>query len=77
MRRVCDFAGIPFNLYCTQFTQSGEPTLSNSSFNNARGIDAGTLTRYREVVPPEAIAYIKQHCRPELFWHRREARAAA
>jgi hypothetical protein len=68
MRRVCDFLGIAYDEGLTTFTQVGQPTLSNSSYAPASGIDVGTLTRYRQTVAPETLRYIESHCLPALFW---------
>lgn len=69
MREVCDFAGITFSPSVLEYTQSGKASHSNSSFAVSTGIDRSVLTRYRESLGPEAIAYLEQHCMPELFWH--------
>ncbi len=68
MRQICAFAGIPFCEGTTQFTQAGNPTVSNSSYANVQGIDPGVLSRYRDKVAPRTLRYIEAHCRPELFW---------
>jgi len=73
MRRVCDFSGITFSESCVRPTQSGEATVSNSSFGTVHGVDQGVLTRYRDEVPPETIRYLESNCRPELFWTRSDA----
>ncbi len=69
MRRVCELAGIPFLPQVLDYTQGGEPSQSNSSFAASDGIDAGALSRYREILPAETAAYLERHCREELFWH--------
>jgi hypothetical protein len=68
MRRVCAFLDIAFDEGLTRFTQTGRPTLSNSSYNPTSGIDQAVLTRYRESVPAETLRYIESHCLPTLFW---------
>ena len=68
MREVCEFAGIEFQPSVLEYTQGGESSQSNSSFATSPGIDRSTLTRYRETLPPDTIAYVKEHCIPELFW---------
>ena len=68
MREVCDFAGIDYMPSVLNYTQGGETSRSNSSFVASSGIDQGALTRYRELLPPETIAYLEKHCNPELFW---------
>ena len=69
MREICDFAGIAFSPAVLEYTQGGEASHSNSSFAARTGIDRSVLTRYRESLPAETIAYLEQHCLPELFWH--------
>jgi len=69
MREICDFAGIEFSPAVLEYTQGGEASHSNSSFAVSTGIDRSVLTRYRESLPTETIAYLEQHCLPELFWH--------
>lgn len=69
MREVCDFIGIEFYPIVLEYTQSGKVSQSNSSFTVSTGIDRSVLTRYRESLPTETIAYLEQHCMPELFWH--------
>ncbi len=68
MRKVCEFAGIEFIDSVLEYTQKGQPSVSNSSFGSSSGIDRGALTRYRDTLPPETIAYLEEHCIPELFW---------
>jgi len=72
MRRVCAFIGIDYSPVVLEYTQGGEASQSNSSFAASSGIDHSVLTRYRETLPPATIAYLKQHCIPELFWHAPE-----
>ena len=69
MRDICDFAGIEFSPAVLEYTQGGEVSRSNSSFAVSTGIDRSVLTRYRESLPTETIAFLEQHCLPELFWH--------
>jgi len=69
MREVCDFAGITFSPAVLEYTQNGKASRSNSSFAVSTGIDRSVLTRYRESLPTETIAYLEQHCMPDLFWH--------
>lgn len=47
----------------------GEASHSNSYFTVSTGIDRSVLTRYRESLPTETIAYLEQHCLPDLYWH--------
>ncbi len=68
MRRVCEFASIEFSPAMLEYTQGGEASQSNSSFAAATGIDHGVLTRYRDALPAETIAYLEEHCLPQLFW---------
>lgn len=68
MRAVCQFAQIGFSPAVLEYTQGGEASRSNSSFAAATGIDHGVLTRYRDTLPAETVAYLQQHCLPELFW---------
>jgi hypothetical protein len=68
MRRVCEFAEIDFSPAVLKYTQGGEMSRSNSSFTTTAGIDHGVLTRYREALPAETIAFVEKHCLPELFW---------
>ncbi|RLA50566.1 MAG: hypothetical protein DRQ65_08835 [Gammaproteobacteria bacterium] len=68
MREICDFAGIEFSPAVLEYTQSGEPSHSNSSFTSSSGIDHSVLTRYRDSLPAATITYLEQHCLPELFW---------
>ena len=70
MREVCDFLEIAFAEQVTRFTQNGEPTQSNSSYGASSGIDLSALTRYREIVPEQALRFIESHCPKELFWER-------
>ena len=49
-------------------TQGGEASHSNSSFAATPGIDHGVLTRYRDTLPAETVAYLEKNCLPELFW---------
>jgi hypothetical protein len=73
MRKVCEFAGIEFLESVLEYTQNGHPSVSNSSFGSSSGIDRGALTRYRDTLPPETIAYLEEHCIPELFWQPHES----
>jgi hypothetical protein len=68
MREVCEFAGIDFLPEVLDYTQGGETSQSNSSFGATPGIDYSVLTRYRDSLPRETIAFLEEHCRPELFW---------
>jgi len=68
MRRVCEFAGIRFSGEVLEYTQGGEASRSNSSFAASTGIDHGVLTRYRDTLPRETLAYLEDNCMPELFW---------
>jgi len=68
MSRVCEFAGIDFLPGVLEYTQGGETSRSNSSFAASAGIDRAVLTRYRDTLAPEKVAYLEQHCLPELFW---------
>ena len=68
MRRVCEFSGIDFSPAVLEYTQGGEASRSNSSFAASSGIDRGVLTRYRDTLPAQTVAYLEQHCLPELFW---------
>ena len=69
MREVCKFAGIAFSPSVLEYTQSGKTSQGNSSFAVSTGIDRSVLTRYRESLPTETIAYLEQHCMSDLFWH--------
>jgi hypothetical protein len=73
MREVCEFAGIEFLDSVLEYTQRGQPSISNSSFGGSSGIDRNALTRYRETLPAETIAYLEEHCNPELFWQPPES----
>jgi len=68
MQRACEFAGIEFSPAVLQYTQGGEVSHSNSSFAGTTGIDHGVLTRYRDTLPTETVAYLEKNCLPELFW---------
>jgi hypothetical protein len=68
MRQVCEFAGIDFLPGVLEYTQGGEAGRSNSSFGASAGIDRAVLTRYRDTLAPETVAYLEKHCLPELFW---------
>ena len=68
MRRVCEFSGIDFSPAVLEYTQGGEASRSNSSFGASAGIDHAVLMRYRDTLPPETVAYLQQHCLPQLFW---------
>lgn len=72
MRRVCDFTDIEFLPGVLEYTQGGETSRSNSSFAASTGIDRGVLTRYRDTLPAETVAYLEKHCLPELFWQAPE-----
>lgn len=71
MREVCQLAGIGFNPRVLDFTQGGQPSVSNSSFVASSGIDRSALTRYRDALPADTIAYLEEHCAPALFWQDR------
>jgi hypothetical protein len=73
MREVCEFADIEFRDSVLEYTQRGQPSISNSSFGGSSGIDRNALTRYRETLPEETIAYLEKHCNPELFWQPPES----
>ena len=77
MRQVCEFAGIDFQDSVLEYTQGGRPSISNSSFGGSTGIDHSALTRYRNTLPASTIAYLEEHCVPELFWQPPEARATS
>jgi hypothetical protein len=68
MRKVCEFANIEYTSALLEYTQGGQPSLSNSSFGASSGIDRSALTRYRENLTAATINYLEQHCLPELFW---------
>ncbi|MEP5763447.1 MAG: sulfotransferase [Halieaceae bacterium] len=68
MRAVCDFASIEYTDKVLEYTQGGQPSISNSSFGGSSGIDRSALTRYRNTLPASTIAYLEQHCQPQLFW---------
>jgi hypothetical protein len=68
MRQVCGLAEIEFRSSVLDYTQGGEPSVSNSSFTAAGGIDTSALQRYRDTLPTATINYLQQHCLPELFW---------
>jgi hypothetical protein len=68
MREVCAFAGIDFSPAVLEYTQGGKASHSNSSFAVSSGIDSSVLTRYRETLPAETIAYLERYCLPDLFW---------
>ena len=68
MRRVCEFLDIDFSPAVLEYTQGGTATRSNSSFAATTGIDHGALTRYRDTLPAETLAYLEKHCLSELFW---------
>ncbi len=72
MQEVCDFAGIPFEKSVLEYTQGGQPSVSNSSFGGAAGIDHTALTRYRSTLPQETISYLEKHCVEDLFWRPKE-----
>lgn len=68
MRAVCEFIGIDFCEEVLEYTQGGEASRSNSSFATSTGIDRSTLTRYKDSLPADTVAYLEAHCLPELFW---------
>jgi len=72
MEQVCEVAGIDFIPQVLEYTQGGQPSVSNSSFSASQGIDPGTLTRYRDKLASESVEFLEKHCRPELFWHGEE-----
>jgi hypothetical protein len=72
MEKVCELAGIDYIPEVLEYTQGGQPSMSNSSFKASQGIDPSTLTRYRDGLSEEALAYLEKHCRPELFWRGEE-----
>ena len=69
MRAVCDFTGITYSPAVLEYTQGGKTSRGNSSFAVSTGIDHCVLTRYRETLPDETVAFLEQHRLPELFWH--------
>ena len=73
MREVCAFAGIGFQDSVLEYTQGGQPSLSNSSFGGSSGIDRTALTRYRNTLPASTISYLEENCIPELFWQPPES----
>jgi hypothetical protein len=75
MREVCEFAGIEFDDSVLQYTQQGQPSVSNSSFGGTSGIDRSALMRYRDTLPASTIAYLEEHCLPDLFWQAPESSA--
>ncbi|MEE4660123.1 MAG: sulfotransferase [Halieaceae bacterium] len=77
MQEVCDFAGITFRDSVLEYTQGGRPSVSNSSFGASAGIDNAALTRYRDTLPPDTIAYLEEHCLPDLFWRPRVSEPTA
>jgi hypothetical protein len=72
MEKVCELAGIDYIPEVLEYTQGGQPSVSNSSFKASQGIDPSTLTRYRDGLSEESLAYLEKHCRPELFWRGEE-----
>jgi hypothetical protein len=68
MRQVCELAEIEFSEEVLDYTQGGQPSVSNSSFGAKSGIDRSALMRYRHTLPNASIAYLERHCLPELFW---------
>lgn len=72
MEKVCELAGIDYIPEVLEYTQGGQPSVSNSSFDAIQGIDPSTLTRYRDGLSEEAQVYLEKHCRPELFWREQE-----
>ncbi len=68
MRQVCEFAGIEFSASVLEYTQGGVTSRANSSFSVSPGIDPSVLTRYREILPPETVARLRERCLPQLFW---------
>jgi len=68
MRDVCEFANIAFIDSVLEYTQGGQPSISNSSFGGSSGIDRSALTRFRDTLPQATISYLEQHCLPQLFW---------
>ncbi|MFT5709608.1 MAG: hypothetical protein ACI8QT_000294 [Halioglobus sp.] len=72
MEKVCELAGIDYIPEVLEYTQGGQPSLSNSSFKASQGIDPSTLSRYRRGLSEESLAYVEKHCRPELFWRDEE-----
>jgi hypothetical protein len=68
MRRVCELAEIQFLPGVLDFTQGGQPSISNSSFASSSGVDRSALLRYRETLPEATIRYLQEHCVPDLFW---------
>jgi len=77
MKAVCQFAGIDYSPTVLEYTQGGEPSVSNSSFGASSGIDRSALMRYQETLPAATIAYLEQHCLAELFWRSDELSHAA
>jgi len=68
MHEVCNFAGIEFSPAVLEYTQGGQASRSNSSFATRTGIDKGALTRYRDTLPAQTVAFLEKNCLPELFW---------
>ena len=72
MREVCEFAGIGFRPELLEYTQGGEVSRSTSSFSASTGIDRSALTRYRDTLPQDTLAFLEKRCLPELFWRPTE-----
>ena len=76
MRQVCEFAAIEYSPAVLDYTQGGETSHSNSSFANSTGIDRSVLTRYRQTLPAETIAFLEANCLQQLFWDAPQALAS-
>lgn len=70
MKQVCEVAGIEYSPQVLEYTQGGQPGISNSSFGGSSGIDQSALTRYRETLPTDTVSFLEQHCNPGLFWQQ-------
>ncbi len=68
MAQFSAFAGIEFSPEMLKYTRGGRARQSNSSFAASSDVDQSVLSRYQDTLPAETIAYLEQHCLPELFF---------
>jgi len=69
MRRVASFLSIPYTDSMMRVTQNGKESISNSSFDERKGIDTHVVDRYKEKLTTEEITCITTMCGPKESVH--------
>jgi hypothetical protein len=65
MRSLAEWLGISFHPTLVEPTFNGLPIKADSSFAVAdHGVHAEPLERFREVLPPEEIAFVEERAMP-------------